>query len=216
MKKLELMIFDLDGTLIDSGKDLIDGVNGMLKSMGLQQKAAEEIKRYIGDGVVKLVERALGVPNLHRLEEALAVFSDYYGKHFLDNTVLCDGVEDVLRAFPKTPKVILTNKSSFFSLAIVRGLGIEKYFEEIIGADSMPFLKPDPRQIEYLLEKYRARRENTLMIGDGKNDILAAKNSGILSLALLNGLGDRRMLLELKADYYCETIREMVSLFEGR
>jgi phosphoglycolate phosphatase len=215
MKKIDLMIFDLDGTLAATGQDLVNSVNYALRSIGLQEKSAADIISCVGDGVTKLVERSLGTENLHHLQEALNIFSDHYGKHLLDNTFLYPGVEEVLLKFSATPKVILTNKRYHYSLAVVRGLGIEKYFLEIIGADSMPFLKPDRRQVEYLLQKYNARRENTVMIGDGGNDIIAAKNSGIMSLILLNGLGDRNMLLEMKADFYCEDIREIMSLFEG-
>jgi len=215
VKKIDLMIFDLDGTLAATGQDLVNSVNYALRSIGLQEKPAADIIACVGDGVTKLMERALGADNHRHLKEALNIFSDHYGTHLLDNTFLYPGVEEVLLKFSETKKVILTNKRYDYSLALVRGLGIEKYFLEIIGADSMPFLKPDRRQVEYLLDKYRARRENTVMIGDGGNDILAAKNSGILSLVLLNGLGDRNTLRKMNADYYCEDIREIIALFEG-
>lgn len=215
MKKIDLMIFDLDGTLANTGLDLVNSVNVALRSLGFEEKPATDIIGYVGNGVTKLIERALGQGNRRHLEKALNVFSTYYGKHLLDHTCLYPGVEDVLRNFSATPKVILTNKHYQYSLAVVRGLGIEKYFLEIIGADTLPFLKPDRRQVDYLLDKYKVRREHTVMIGDGKNDILAAKQSGILSVAFLNGLGDRNTLLEMKADYYCEDIKEMLSWFEG-
>jgi phosphoglycolate phosphatase len=108
----------------------------------------------------------------------------------------------------------LTNKSYNFTLMIARELKIEKCFAEIVGVDSTPFPKPDRRVIEYLLKKYGPLREKTLIIGDGINDILAAKNSGILSCAYLNGFGNRNDLLNLKADYYCENLLEINSLFD--
>ena len=99
---------------------------------------------------------------------------------------------------------------------ITRGLKIEKYFVEIIGVDSTPFPKPDRRVIEYLLDKYGLAKEETVIIGDGVNDIIVAKNSGILSCACLNGLGKRNDLLNLNADYYYEDILSLNHYFNDR
>ena len=118
-----------------------------------------------------------------------------------------------LENFKDKTKIILTNKRHEYSMMIIRGLGMEKYFAEIVGIDSTPYVKPDPLIIQYLLDRYRADKEKTVIAGDGINDIIVAKNSGILSCALLNGLGNRNDLLNLKADYYCEDILEMNSLF---
>ena len=214
MKKLDLMIFDLDGTLVSSGADLVHSVNHALEVLKLQKKSKEEIISFVGDGVNKLMERALGQENIRYHEEAMKIFTDYYGKHLLDNTMLYSHVEDVLENYKNKIKIILTNKRYEFTLMIARGLNIEKYFAEIIGIDSTPFIKPDCRIIEHLLGKYGAAKEKTLITGDGINDIITAKNSGILSCACLNGLGNRNDLLSLNADYYCEDILEINSLFK--
>jgi HAD superfamily hydrolase (TIGR01549 family) len=131
----------------------------------------------------------------------------------LNNTGLCPQVEEVLNNFENKTKIILTNKLYNFTLAIAQGLNIAKYFVEIIGSDSTPFQKPDRRVIDYILNKYGVAKENTLIIGDGINDIAVAKHSGILSCAYLNGLGNRQDLLNLNADYYCDDLLEINSLF---
>ncbi|HEX7416067.1 MAG TPA: HAD-IA family hydrolase, partial [Smithellaceae bacterium] len=141
------------------------------------------------------------------------IFLEYYGQHLLDKTKLHPQAEEVLKNFENITKAILTNKRYNFTLAIAQGLNIAKYFVEIIGADSTPFPKPDRRVIDYLLNKYSVAKENTLIIGDGINDIAVAKNSGILSCAYLNGLGNRQDLLSLNADYYCDDLLEINSLF---
>ena len=143
----------------------------------------------------------------------MIIFTDYYSKHLLDNTGLCPQVEKVLKNFENKTKIILTNKRYNFTLAIAQGLNIAKYFVEIIGADSTPFQKPDRRVIDYILNKYGVAKKNTLIIGDGINDIAVAKKSGILSCAYLNGLGNRQDLLSLHADYYCDDLLEINSLF---
>ena len=213
MKKVDLMIFDLDGTLVSSGADLIQSINHTLNTLKLKEKSEKEILSFVGDGVRKLIEKVLGQAHMKYHEEAMIIFTDYYGKHLLDNTRLYPQIEEVLNNFENKTKIILTNKRYNFSLAIAQGLNIAKYFVEIIGSDSTPFQKPDRRVIDYILNKYGVAKENALIIGDGINDIAVAKNSGILSCAYLNGLGNRQDLLGLKADYYCEDIREICSLF---
>jgi phosphoglycolate phosphatase len=213
MKKLDLIIFDFDGTLVATGDDLVNGINHTLKALHLQEKSKKEIISFVGDGVRKLMERSLGQKNMNFHEEAMKIFTDYYGKHLLDNTVLYQHVEEVLKNFKEKKKIILTNKTYNFTLMIAAGLKIDQYFTEILGIYSTPYSKPDPRIIGYILNKHQSAPENTLMVGDGVNDIMVARKSGILSCALLNGLGNRDDLQKLKADYYCEDILEMNSLF---
>ena len=101
MKKVDLMIFDLDGTLVSSGADLIQSINYTLNALKLKEKSEKEILSFVGDGVRKLIERALGQDHIKYHEEAMIIFTDYYGKHLLDNTVLYPQVEDVLNNFRK-------------------------------------------------------------------------------------------------------------------
>jgi phosphoglycolate phosphatase len=214
MKKIELMIFDFDGTLVSTGTDLIQAINYMLNTLALKEKPGQEILSFVGDGVGKLIERVLGQNNIKYREEAMTIFTDYYGKHLLDNARLCPHVVEVLKNYENKTKIILTNKRYIFTLTIAQGLNIAKYFAEIIGADSTPFLKPDSRVIDYILNKYKVAKEDTLIIGDGINDIVVARNSGILSCACLNGLGNRQALLNAHANYYCENLLGINSLFK--
>ena len=214
MKKVDLMIFDFDGTLADTGADLVSSINQTLTSMRLDSRSPEEILSFVGDGVKKLMERSLGENNKGRLEEAMSIFSGHYEKHLLDQTILCPHIEDVLKYFNHKMKVILTNKRYNLTLAIARGLRIDRYFMEIVGADSTPFQKPDQRVVEYLLDKYNVAAQKAVIIGDGVNDIAVAKNAGILSCAYLNGLGDKSTLLTMEADFYCEDLMEINSLFQ--
>jgi len=213
MRKMKMMMFDLDGTLATTGDDLALGINFTMRTLNLPEKSRSEIISFVGDGINRLMERVLGENNLSLHEEAMSIFIDYYEKHLLDNTGLYPHVKDVLDYFQNIRKIILTNKRHRFALQIARGLNIEKYFIDIVGSDSTPFCKPDGRVIDYLLDKYNIRKEDAVMIGDGANDILAARNAGILSCAYLNGLGNRDDLLELKADYVCEDLLELKHFF---
>jgi phosphoglycolate phosphatase len=208
------MIFDFDGTLASTGHDLAGSVNYTLHMLNLKEKPESEIISFVGDGISKLVERVLGQDSAGLHRNAMRIFTDYYGQHLLDNTVLYPHVEEVLKNFKNKTKIILTNKRYNFTLIIAKGLKIDRYFAEIIGIDSLPFSKPDRRTIKYLLDKYKPPRENSLIIGDGINDVITARNSDILSCAYLNGLGNRNDLLNFKADYYCEDLLEINYLFE--
>jgi len=213
MKQIDLMIFDLDGTLIDSGNDIASAVNYTLKEMSVPLLKRGKITGYVGDGVKILIERSIGEENIDRLEEALDIFIAYYTDHILDTTDLYPGVRDVLRHFENKKKIIVTNKIYRLSSMIANELKIEEYFEEIIGRNSAPYKKPDPALLVLLAQKYSADIGRTVVIGDGLNDIKLAKNSNAISCALLNGLGIRDRLLELNPDYSCEDISELKELF---
>ncbi len=214
MKQVDLIIFDFDGTLVETATDLVQAINFMLRTLRLKERTKDEIISFVGDGINSLIERALGQGNAEYSEKALDIFTSYYSTHLLDNAKLYHQVEDVLINFVSKTKIILTNKRYKYTLPIAQGLDIEKYFVEIIGADTTPYKKPDSRVVDYILNKYGTAKEKTVIIGDGVNDIIVAKNSGILSCAYLNGLGNRQDLLSLKADYYVENLLEVNTLFD--
>ena len=209
MIPVKLMAFDLDGTLADTGADLAGSVNRTLQSLGIPTRPDPEILGFVGDGVRKLVERSLGESHRERFDEALKRFEEIYAEHLLDQTTLYPGVPHVLRHFGAKEKVLITNKTRDFTLAICSRLGIDGFFKEIIAGDSNDFMKPDPRLLLPLLEKFGAAPAETLVIGDGVNDILLARNTGVRSCAFLNGLGNREKLLRLGPDF---TIEKMIDL----
>ena len=213
MKHIDLMVFDLDGTLVDSGSDIAASVNYTLKALGIPPKKYEEIIQFVGDGVQKLIERSLGEGYRHRFNDAMDIFSAYYAEHMLDSTLPYDSVVQVLDHFCDKRKVIITNKREYFTIEITNALDIKKYFDEIIGSDSTAYKKPDARLLLPLLKKFSVDYHNAVVIGDGMNDIVLARNAGVLSCALLNGLTDRDFLLALNPDFACEKLSELITLF---
>jgi phosphoglycolate phosphatase len=213
MKSVGLMIFDLDGTLVTSGADIAASVNHTLTIMGLPAIEDRLILEFIGDGVKKLMERSLG-PALHdRLEEALTLFSHHYNEHMLDTTTLYPGVLEVLQHFHEKKKVVLTNKRHHFAAALSDALQLTQFFDDVIGADSTPYIKPDARLADAILKRFQAHPDRAVVIGDGVNDILLAKNAGLLSCAFLNGLTGRETLLNLKPDDSCEHLTEITKIY---
>jgi phosphoglycolate phosphatase len=197
---LRLLVFDLDGTLIDSGADLCASVNAMLRNFGRPELPQDVISTYIGDGAARLVSRSLGEPeNPAFLDSALTYFLDYYREHKLDHTYVYPGVFaalDSLRVEPAGAQrarihramAVLTNKPIGPSLAICEALGLSPYFFRIYGGNSFPTKKPDPEGLIALMQEAGVTSQETLMIGDSDVDILTARNAGVWSIGCSYGL----------------------------
>ncbi|HXN73236.1 MAG TPA: HAD-IA family hydrolase [Candidatus Acidoferrales bacterium] len=188
------LIFDLDGTLIDSKLDLALSINAMLKRMSRAELQHEEIFGMVGNGAPVLVRRALGAETLKTAsdEEAdtgLAYFLSYYRNHMLDNTVTYPGVREGLALLEKHPMAVLTNKPVNFSRAILDGLGLSRYFRFVYGGNSFEKKKPHPMGVETLLRQLEAKPEEAMIVGDSEIDIQTARNSGIWSCGVTYGLG---------------------------
>lgn len=214
MKPVDLMMFDFDGTLADTGEDIAASVNHALTALGMASKPVDVILGFVGDGLRILMERALGADDREKLEEAMKFFLCHYEKHLLDHTRLYPEAEETLNHFHCKKKVILTNKRYYLTMAIAKGLKIDRHFLEIVGSDSTPFQKPDGRVVAYLLEKYGVAPQRAVLIGDSANDVAAAKNAGVLSCVHLNGLGNREAMLKMGADFYVEQLTEIRSHFQ--
>jgi phosphoglycolate phosphatase len=192
---LRLLIFDLDGTLIDSGADLCASVNATLHHFGRPPLPQTVISTFIGDGAARLISRSLGEPvDAAFLDSAIAYFLDYYREHKLDNTFVYPGVFPSLDSLRFEPAgaarsmAVLTNKPIGPSLAICEALGLSPYFFRIYGGNSFPTKKPDPEGLHALIREAGVTAQETLMIGDSDVDILTARNAGAWSIGCTFGL----------------------------
>ncbi|MBM3253237.1 MAG: HAD family hydrolase, partial [Candidatus Omnitrophica bacterium] len=148
IKEVDLIIFDLDGTLIDTKKDIVNSVNNTLKNLGLRPRPDNIISSFIGYGIKGLIRDALGKENTSLLEKALKIYEENYNKHMFDTSRPYPGVLEVLEHFSKKSKAVITNKRKRFAKAQLEHFGIAKYFDEIIGGDDETCLKPSPCQPE--------------------------------------------------------------------
>jgi phosphoglycolate phosphatase len=213
---VRVLIFDLDGTLIDSKLDLALSVNAMLAHMGRQELVHDDIFALVGNGAPVLVRRALG-PNTTDKEAdvGLSYFLSYYREHMLDHTVLYPGVREALDQLDAGRSLaVLTNKPVRFSQAIVDGLGIGGHFKYVYGGNSFEQKKPDPIGVSTLLGHFAATASEAMMIGDSEVDTQTARNSGIWACGVTYGLGSERLPASAP-DLLLDSLLELPLILDG-
>jgi phosphoglycolate phosphatase len=187
---MDLLIFDLDGTLIDSKKDLVNAVNSTRAHMKMPPLADETVASYIGNGAPVLIRRALGAQaSEEEVKEALEFFIEYYRDHALDYTRVYPGVEPSLGrlASAGVEMAVLTNKPVRISRSIIEGLGLAGRFGQVYGGNSFDFKKPNPIGIQKLMDEFGSGRDRTMMVGDSGVDILTARNAQVKSCGVTYG-----------------------------
>ena len=180
MERPAALVFDLDGTLIDSRRDITTAINRMREALGLPAIPLETVVTMVGEGARLLVERALG-PGFppDQVDRALARYLGYYGEVCLDETTPYPGIVEMLEALaPLYPLALLSNKGEAFSRRILDGLGLSRFFTEVLGGDSLPTRKPDPSGLRLLAERLGVPLERLLLVGDTWIDAETAHNAG--------------------------------------
>ena len=213
---IRVLIFDLDGTLIDSKLDLANSVNAMLAHMGRAPLAHETVYSYVGNGAPMLVRRALGEGATDaECEKGLSHFLAYYREHMLDNTVTYPGVREGLEELKGKAMAVLTNKPVRFSEEILSGLGLSRYFQFVYGGNSFERKKPDPMGVEILLRDFAAQPGDAMMVGDSDVDIRTARNSGIWACGVSYGLGAESLRAH-PPDIMLDSLAELPAHLNGK
>ena len=212
MYPVDLIIFDLDGTLIESKWDIATAVNLTLADLDLQQRSQEEIFSFVGDGIKRLLRLAVGEENQSRYEEALRIFRGHYLTHCLDRTRFYPGIEVVLSHYADKHRAVATNKSLEYTTKILQGLG-NHHFAYTVGGDDGYGLKPEPGMLLKIMEKLKVKPYRAVLIGDSTNDINGGHNAGIKVCAVGYGMGNREKMLACKPDWFIEKPEDLISLF---
>jgi phosphoglycolate phosphatase len=211
----ELVIFDLDGTLIDSKRDLVNSVNATRVHAGLTRLADDVVASYVGNGAPVLIRRAF--PDVSDVEQArlLRYFLDYYRDHMLDATTLYPGVREALDRLhaAEVAMAVLTNKPVRFSVGLLEGLGIDTHFFRIYGGNSFEEKKPNPIGIRMLMEESGAVRERTLMVGDSAVDVLTARNARVPACGVRWGF-QPESFATTPPDYLIDDMGEILDLIK--
>ena len=216
LDRMELLVFDLDGTLVDSELDLANSVNATLEKIGRKPLSVELIASYIGQGVIVLISRSLGGDASQELvEQATEIFLEHYRRHMLDNTATYPGVREALAELDGRKMAVLTNKPVRFSRDMLKGLGLSERFLQIYGGNSFETKKPDPFGLNRLMEETGATASGTLMIGDSVSDVLAGRNAGAWTCGVNYGFG-APTLDEVPPDIRIDDLRELPKLLNGK
>lgn len=206
------LVFDLDGTLIDSRRDITAAVNRTREEYGLPPLALEQVVTMVGEGARLLIERALPEISPQRIDEALAAYLKHYRDVCLDQTRPYPGVEEMLaRLAPSYPLALLSNKGEELSRIVLRGLGLDRFFREILGGDSLPTRKPDPSGLRLLAERLGVPAERVLLVGDTRIDAETARQAGCLFALVEWGFPRPADAEALRTDLRVSRAEELVS-----
>jgi phosphoglycolate phosphatase len=214
--KIEIMLFDLDGTLVDSRNDIVTAVNLALDSCGEPTYSFEQVSLCIGRGIRNLFRSLLAKnhPDENKIDALVNAFRSFYSAHMEDSTTVFPGIFKVLEYYSKVPKAVITNKSQASADEVVDLMRLRPYFEGVFGADAFPTQKPDPGPILAICERWRRVREKTVIIGDTAVDMKAGKSAGVITVAALYGYGDKKEIAEMAPDFQIESPGELLGLFE--
>lgn len=208
------LLFDLDGTLVDSRTDLVNSINLMLCELDRDQLSDSIVLKFVGEGARLLVERALNAtqvftPHAAEIDCAMEIFFRHYRTHLFDYTRPYPEVVETLEALQSVPKAIVTNKPYEFTVKLLEGTGLSRHFKAILGGDSLPERKPSPMMLLEAARQCHVEIQECLMIGDSRVDIEAGKAAGIRTCGYIPGFRGRTELAQAGADYLIERFSEL-------
>lgn len=219
MSNYQCLLFDLDGTLVDSRADLINSVNLMLDEAGLEKLHDSQVLKFVGEGARLLVERSVRAsggrePAPPEVDHALEIFRRHYRAHLLDHTRVYPEVVETLESLGGLPMGVVTNKPYEFTVALLDGTGLRRFFRAVYGGDSLPERKPSPAMLIEAAGACRVAPCFCLMVGDSRIDIAAGKSAGMKTCGYIPGFRGRTELAEAGADYLIERFSELRVLVE--
>jgi len=207
---IQLIIFDLDGTLIDSRVDITNALNYALKRYAFAQLSVEDTVKMIGEGISRLIEKVVGEREASIKADVTERFLTYYTQHILDYTREYPGVRDTLEKLGSYQKAVISNKNESLSKMVLKGLGLLHHFDVIIGSDTTPERKPSPLPILRLLTELHVQSGEAVIVGDSNYDVDAGKAAGITTVAVTYGYRPREVIAH--ADYLIDTMTDLVPL----
>ena len=207
-----MIVYDLDGTLVDTLQDITNAANHMLSQLGVAALSPDQVRRFIGRGMRQLVMDCLQTESPERIAEGMRIYRAYYHQHLTDNSRLFPAALEVLEFFSGRTQAVISNKPNPYSTDLLKALGVDRYFFEIIGGDDPYPRKPDPASLRVLMERADASNEQTIVIGDSPIDVELGRSAGVFTVCVTHGLSDRHDLIAAKPDAMVEGFASLLSL----
>lgn len=215
MKPINLIIFDLDGTLVNTLEDIAASVNFTLQKLGRPLIPVDSVRQYVGDGVEMLMRRALSGSD-EFLPDAVGIYKVHHSRNLLVRSRLYPSVTEVLEHFRNLPMAVISNKTSEFVQPLLDGLKISGYFRVVLGAGSGLPLKPAPDAVQKIMAEFEASKDRTVIVGDGTADVRAGKAAGVITCSVTYGFRSEEELRKAGPDYIIHELSELKGLFTPR
>lgn len=212
-RKISLIIYDFDGTLVDTLFDIADAVNLALNELGLRILSRETIRKYVGKGVEKLMAQSTEGTGYTDLSQASKLFRKHYSKNLMNHTRFYPSGREILDHFRDKKQAICSNKPEEFVRRILESLGSLESFGAILGGDSLKSKKPDPEGLLYLLDRFQCSQEQAVLVGDSPVDIETGKRAGVFTCVVSFGLGDPKEIALAEPDCSIDHLSELKKLF---
>jgi phosphoglycolate phosphatase len=211
---IKLILFDLDGTLVDTSKDITTALNHALKHYGIKELSVQETIKMVGEGITRLIEKILGDEKLLMKDELIEMFIQYYSKHLVDYSREYPYVRETLENLRNYKKAVISNKRESLSVELLEKLNLLKYFDLVVGSDTTSEKKPSPVPIFHIMGELVTKPYESMIVGDSSFDIEAGKKAGIKTVAVTYGYRRKHHLQD--ADYMIDSIKDLTSLIENR
>ena len=209
---IKLIMFDLDGTLVDTSKDITNALNYAIKPYGLKDLTVEDTIKMIGEGITRLIEKVLSDEKSQWRDEVIKRFLAYYSEHLIDYSSVYPYVRETLEKLNGYRKAVISNKKEYLSMKLLDKLGLLKYFNLVIGSDTTSERKPSPIPVIHVFTRLGIDPDESIIVGDSNYDIEAGKKAGIKTVAVTYGYRERHYLKE--ADYIIDNIKDLVTVLE--
>ena len=209
---VQLILFDLDGTLVDTSRDITNALNYALSPYGLDGISVDATIKIIGEGLTRLIEKVLGDERYHLKNAVSTRFLDYYSAHLIDNSKNYPYVRETLDKLAGYRKAVISNKRENLSVNLLKQLDLDRHFDLIVGSDTTPERKPSAGPLLFVFSKLQISSQEALMVGDSQYDIEAGHNAGTRTVAVTYGYQERRLLTA--ADYLIDSFGDLPRILD--